>query len=64
MLLLLGGREIPPGMSGANVSNHHHHKVGLLLLFTFHRCVLYEYDGMPLLVHIRFYIQDSSDVAF
>jgi hypothetical protein len=27
VLLLLGGREIPPGMSGANMSYHHHHKV-------------------------------------
>jgi hypothetical protein len=26
VLLLLGGREIPPGMSGANMSYHHHHK--------------------------------------
>uniref|UniRef100_A0A7I4BG00 Uncharacterized protein n=1 Tax=Physcomitrium patens TaxID=3218 RepID=A0A7I4BG00_PHYPA len=26
VLLLLGGREIPPGMSGGNVSSHHHHK--------------------------------------
>jgi hypothetical protein len=27
VLLLLGGREIPPGMSGVNVSSNHHHKV-------------------------------------
>ena len=33
VLLLLGGREIPPGMSGANVSNHHHHKVGVLYVY-------------------------------
>ncbi|CAK9258474.1 unnamed protein product [Sphagnum jensenii] len=26
VLLLLGGCEIPPGMSGANMSYHHHHK--------------------------------------
>lgn len=26
VLLLLGGREIPPGMSGVNVSSNHHHK--------------------------------------
>ncbi|KAH9548390.1 hypothetical protein CY35_11G085900 [Sphagnum magellanicum] len=26
VLLLLGGREIPPGMSGVNMSYHHHHK--------------------------------------
>ncbi|XP_024368635.1 GATA transcription factor 24 isoform X2 [Physcomitrium patens] len=29
VLLLLGGREIPPGMSGVNISNNHHHHKGL-----------------------------------
>ncbi|BBN20483.1 jasmonate ZIM domain-containing protein [Marchantia polymorpha subsp. ruderalis] len=29
VLLLLGGREIPPGMSGVNVSGHHHTNKGV-----------------------------------
>jgi hypothetical protein len=41
VLLLLGGREIPPGMSGANVSNHHHHKVGVIQIINVStKCVL------------------------
>ena len=48
MLLLLGGREIPPGMSGANVSNHHHHKVGIIVIFhVSSTCVLYDYENVP-----------------
>lgn len=38
VLLLLGGREIPPGMSGVNVSSHHHHKV-ILLCTIFQECI-------------------------
>lgn len=32
VLLLLGGREIPPGMTGANAASHHHHKVWVLMM--------------------------------
>ena len=32
VLLLLGGREIPPGMTGVNASSHNHHKVCLLMM--------------------------------
>lgn len=39
VLLLLGGREIPPGMTGANATSHHHHKVCLLMtVFIYEMC--------------------------
>ena len=39
VLLLLGGREIPPGMTGANAASHHHHKVWVLMtVFIYKMC--------------------------